>query len=130
MKKITSLLLAMILIISLVSMLSSCSIGVDNYELCDIDLSAIGLNVSVDTYEFNYISFNNLTGTYTVKNQVKYSETITEQSGDFWVDDDGIVHFSHGYILYSGETAYFSGDKLYVEADVEGYGMIYMVFEK
>ena len=133
MKKIISMLLAVILAFSVVLVLGSCggSNG-ERYDLVDIDFSGI----TVEHYEYNYIEFDHDEGTYSLKNKTKLYDTVTRQTGRFIVDPDNKVTITNdlvptqNYLLYSGEKAYFSGNKFYVSASIPGYGNVSMTFEK
>ena len=132
MKKITSLVLIVTLLLSAICILSSCGKNVEKYELVDIDFST----VSVDHYEYNYIEFNFDKGTYKLENKAKTTSIVSTQTGRFLVDNQKNVTItndsipSQNYVLYSGEKAYFKGNKLHVEAYIQGFGKVYMIFEK
>ena len=134
-KTVFRIVTAALLLAVLLSVFCSCgSLGgaKEKYNLVDIDF----LNVTVSHYEYNYITFDFDNGTYVLKNKVKANGIVTEQTGKFTVDKDDNVTFTNDqvptqdYVLYDGEDAYFDGDKLYIEAYIDGYGEVSMVFEK
>ena len=86
MKKIVSLLL--ILVIATLC-LASCS-NVTKYELIDIEFA----NISVSSYEYNYIEFNENNNTYKLENKAKQNGIVTKQTGTYSVDDKGNVSFT------------------------------------
>ena len=128
MKKIVSLLL--ILVISTLC-LASCS-NVTKYELIDIEFA----NISVSSYEYNYIEFNENNNTYKLENKAKQNGIVTKQTGTYSVDDKGNVSLTNDdnpnmdYVLYNNEKTYFKGNAFYVEAYIPGYGNVSMTFSK
>ena len=147
MKKYLSLLLAILLLLSCVA-LTGCSKDNDNdndddrdqdhntngvkYELIDMHFS----NVTVDHYEYNYIEFDFDEGTYILKNKTKANGIVTKQTGEFTVDDDNYVTITNDdipaqdFFLGDGEEVHFENDYLYIEANIDGYGYVYMIFKK
>lgn len=102
------------------------------YNLTEVEF----LGVTPDLYEYNYIEFNDANGTYVLENKVASNGVVTRQTGKFTVDANNNITFTNdqipsmNYVLYAGEKATFNGNKLRVEATIEGFGDVYMVFTK
>ena len=133
MKRIISLLISVLLLISFATLFTSC----DSEETYDETYNLVAINfanITVDQYEYNYIKFNTEKGIYKVQNKV--NGIVTRQTGDYYVNDNNYVTFtndnipSQDYVLYDGESAYFRGNRLYVTATIPGYGNVSMTFEK
>ena len=131
MNKIISLVAVAVVLAATLLSLASCFGGGDKYELVDIKFA----NVTTDMYEYNYIKLND-DGTYELENEVKANGVVTKQTGEYTVLSNGKVTFTNddipsvNYILYQNETATLNGNTLRVEANIPGYGTVYMVFEK
>ena len=123
--------LAVIVLCWQVLTLYSCG-NSEKYELVDIEFA----NITVDHYEYNYIEFDHDKGTYKLENKTKGTEIVSKQTGRFIVDKNDNITFtnddipSQDYVLYDGEKAYFSGDKLHIEAYIDGYGYVSLTYEK
>lgn len=132
MKKITTTLLMLIMVITTMFSVAACSKG-DRYELTLIS----GLGVSTDAFDYNYIDFNFDDNTYILKNKAKANGIVTKQTGSFNEDMFGGVTItnneipSQDYILYYNETLLFSDDysKFYASAKINGVEVI-MIFSK
>ncbi len=129
MKKIAFLLF--VLVLPLLSMLS-CGTKVERFELKEVDF----LTITVDHYEYNYIELNHTDGTYKLENKVKQNGIVSKQTGKFLIDKNNNIIFTNDavpeqdYLLYSGEKCYLKDNKIYVDANILGYGDIHMIFEK
>lgn len=146
MKKLLSSILVTVLILSLAFSLYACGCsrdddkkrdteereGIVRYDLCDVDFPG----VTLDVFKYNYIIFDFDNGTYVLENMTKSPEAYVKQTGSFEIDSDGNISFtndsipSQNYVLYIGEDAYFKRNKLYIEAQIPGFGEVSMTFKE
>lgn len=100
------------------------------YNLIDIKL----LNVKVSDYEYNWIKFDTSDFTYKLEN--KANDIVTTQSGKFTIDENGNVTITNdknpaqNFFLYTGETARFEDDKLYLKAEIPDYGEVSLTYQE
>ena len=127
MKKLLSILFCVVMCFAF----ASCG-NITKYELIDVEFA----NISISSFEYNYIEFDEKNNTYKLENKVKQNGIISKQTGTYTVDDNGNVTITNDdnanvdYFLYVGEKRYFKGNAFYVEAYIPGYGNVSMTFAK
>ena len=132
MRKIKSVLLVLLLLVSNFMIMSACNSNVVRYNLVTFE----NLPVSVDAFYYNYIEFDFTNNTYKLENKTKQNDIITRQTGKFFIGTDGYVIItndmipSQNYFLSQGEKSYFEGERFYTKAYVYGYGTIKSIYEK
>ena len=132
MKKIKALFFVLSFLMTVAITLSACSFNYTRYNLIEINVGGLTL----EHYYYNYIEFNYDNNTYKIENKTKLNNVVTKQTGNFFVDKDNKVLFtnddipSQNYIMYPNENAFFQDDKFHVEAYIEGYGYINMIYKK
>lgn len=102
------------------------------YDLIDIDFAG----VKVSDYEYNYIEFNVEDFTYYIENKTSATDILVKQTGTFAIDSRGNLTVTNdnnsamNYLLYAGETAVFVDDKLYLSANIPGFGEASLTYQE